>query len=174
MSLDRRIVYTRKAIKKALYKLLNESSLEQITVKEICAEAEINRATFYRNYQDIFDLFESLEKELIFEAFPDGWTGTDKSQLIYVIYENQTFYKEFFRSHIESPYIKSVIAEGYEETLSFMKDNKEFSENNFHYSFQYMLHGILGVLREWLDNGCIEPPDEFTNIIFGMAEKQFK
>ena len=62
--IDRRTAYTRMMIKKSLYHLLEKKHLSEITVKEICEGAEINRATFYRNYLDIYDLYEKLEEEL--------------------------------------------------------------------------------------------------------------
>ena len=68
--LDRRTAYTRMVIKESLYKLLEKKHLSEITVKELCAQADINRTTFYRNYMDIYDLYEQLEEELI-EQVPE-------------------------------------------------------------------------------------------------------
>ena len=70
--LDRRTAYTRMMIRDSLYRLLEKKHLSEITVKELCEGAEINRATFYRNYADIYDLYEKLEEELTESAFADG------------------------------------------------------------------------------------------------------
>lgn len=59
-------------IRESLYHLLEKKHLSEITVKEICEGAEINRATFYRNYLDIYDLYEKLEEELTERAFSNG------------------------------------------------------------------------------------------------------
>ena len=59
--LDRRTAYTRMVIKESLYKLLEKKHLSEITVKELCAQADINRTTFYRNYMDIYDLYDNNE-----------------------------------------------------------------------------------------------------------------
>lgn len=75
---------------------MENKHLSKITVKEICEKAEINRAIFYRNYTDIYDLFEKLEAELMENAFADGNLETDRYKLLELIYENQSFYKEFF------------------------------------------------------------------------------
>lgn len=61
MTYDRRVIYTKKVIKEALLNLLKENPLEKITVKETCAHADINRATFYRYYIDAYNLFETIE-----------------------------------------------------------------------------------------------------------------
>lgn len=80
--IDRRTAYTRMVIRDALYNLLETKHLSQITVKEICEEADINRATFYRNYVDIYDLYEKLEEELTSSAFADGNIETGRYRLI--------------------------------------------------------------------------------------------
>ncbi|RNM29142.1 hypothetical protein EDX97_10955 [Absicoccus porci] len=100
--LDRRTAYTRMVIKESLYKLLEKKHLSEITVKELCAQADINRTTFYRNYMDIYDLYEQLEEELTEQAFADGDIQKDRYKLLELIYENQTFYREFFDSRLES------------------------------------------------------------------------
>lgn len=174
MTLDRRVLYTRKVIKEALYSLLQNSTLEQITVKEICAEADINRATFYRNYKDIFDLYETLESEMVQSAFPNGLKGNDLSKLLYVIYENQVFYKEFFRSRLDSPYIRNTIQEMCNETLQLVRNSAGYNEQTFQISFQYMLYGMLGVLREWVDGGCMENPNTLNSVLAKIIENQFQ
>jgi len=45
-------------LKKVFIKLLEKKTLSQISIKEICEDADINRATFYAHYKDQYDLFE--------------------------------------------------------------------------------------------------------------------
>ena len=63
--MDRRVKYTKNIIKECLIELLQSKDLNKITVSELCEKADINRATFYRYYIDIFDLLEKMEQELI-------------------------------------------------------------------------------------------------------------
>lgn len=63
--MDLRIEKTEKAIKNAFIKLRAKKTLEKITVKELCAEACVNKSTFYAHYADIYDLSESIEKETV-------------------------------------------------------------------------------------------------------------
>ncbi len=58
--MDRRTAYTRMVIKDSLMQLLEKKHLSEITVKELCELAQINRATFYRNYMDIYDVYEQI------------------------------------------------------------------------------------------------------------------
>ena len=62
MQTDLRTRYTRQVITDAFLQLLRQKPVERITVKEVCALAQINRSTFYRQYKDCFDLMEQLEQ----------------------------------------------------------------------------------------------------------------
>lgn len=63
--LDLRIRRTRKSIRNAFILLLEAKSFDQISIKEIAEEAEINRATFYLHYKDLDDLIDRILEELL-------------------------------------------------------------------------------------------------------------
>ena len=64
---DRRTAKTQKAIINAFASLLAEKELNKITVREISDRADINRATFYKHYLDVYDLYERVEKDILIE-----------------------------------------------------------------------------------------------------------
>lgn len=171
--LDRRTAYTRMVIKEAFLKFLEDKSLEEITIKEICLEANINRATFYRNYEDIYQLFEEIENELIQEAFPNGTNSYDITQLLDVIYHNQAFYKEFFSNHLQSSFIKNITNEMKITFANILKEKGVYNEQTYHYQFHFALHGATGLLKEWFDNGCEPAPKEFSKLLLKMCYKLF-
>ena len=53
---DHRTRLTKMMILNAMTGLLKEKPIQNITVKELCERAEINRGTFYLHYHDIYDL----------------------------------------------------------------------------------------------------------------------
>ena len=67
--MDLRVKKTKTAIINAFLQLRANKPLERITVKELSGLAEINKASFYLNYKDIYDLSESLETELLDNVF---------------------------------------------------------------------------------------------------------
>ena len=67
--MDLRVKKTRSSIINAFLQLRAKKPLERITVKELADLAEINKATFYLHYKDIYDLSETLENELFERAF---------------------------------------------------------------------------------------------------------
>ena len=60
---DRRVIKTRRQLKKGLAALMKEKSVNQITVKELVEEVDINRSTFYLHFKDIQDLLREIERE---------------------------------------------------------------------------------------------------------------
>lgn len=88
--------FTRQAIMYSLLKLLQEKSIDKITVKDICELCEINRNTFYYYYSDIYQVLEELLK---FE--------TEKSLKEDQKYES--FYEDFLKKyHLILEYKKAV------------------------------------------------------------------
>ena len=67
--MDLRVQRTRKNIINAFLKLRSKKPLEKISVKELAELAEINKATFYLHYKDVYDLSETLENDLIENIF---------------------------------------------------------------------------------------------------------
>lgn len=67
--MDLRVQRTRKNIINAFLKLRSKKPLEKISVKELAELAQINKATFYLHYKDVYDLSETLENELIENIF---------------------------------------------------------------------------------------------------------
>lgn len=67
--MDLRVKKTKTSIINAFLTLRSKKPLERITVKELSSAAQINKATFYLHYKDIYDLSETLENELFENVF---------------------------------------------------------------------------------------------------------
>jgi len=71
---DRRVRKTRRAIRQALETLLLDKAVDQITAKEIAAEADIGYTTFFRHFASkedaLADLADAEAGELIEHCFP--------------------------------------------------------------------------------------------------------
>ena len=62
---DPRVLRTRKLIMDSFIELSSEKEFKDITVKDITAEAMINRATFYYHFEDIYDLLDKALSEVL-------------------------------------------------------------------------------------------------------------
>lgn len=62
---DLRIVKTKRNIEQTFLRLLKERPFDKITVRMVCEEALVNKGTFYRHYEDKYDLArKTMDDEL--------------------------------------------------------------------------------------------------------------
>ncbi|MFL0373043.1 TetR/AcrR family transcriptional regulator [Paenibacillus amylolyticus] len=64
-TIDRRILKTQEAIKKAFIELMSETNFDHITIQDIADQANVGRRTVYHHYLDKFDLLDKLIEEHI-------------------------------------------------------------------------------------------------------------
>lgn len=75
--MDLRIQKTKSAVRNAFLELRRKKPVEKITVTELAKLAEINKATFYLHYSDIYSLAEEIEDEMI-DSILSGLHELDK------------------------------------------------------------------------------------------------
>lgn len=61
---DKRITRTKNTLKQTLFQLLEHTSFEDISIKELCHTAGISRVTFYTHYNDKFDLVDDIFNDM--------------------------------------------------------------------------------------------------------------
>ena len=62
---DRRAKRTAVQIKETMLSLMKTKAIHEIKVSEICKLCQINRATFYDHYRDVFDLVQDMEQDIL-------------------------------------------------------------------------------------------------------------
>ncbi len=62
---DKRVIRTKKAIKNALFQIMNNKDISEISISELTACANINRRTFYTHYRNITDILDEIETDLV-------------------------------------------------------------------------------------------------------------
>lgn len=178
---DRRTRKTKAQLRAALTKLLEQKKINEITVKEIVEEADINRSTFYLHYNDIYDLLHQIEKELLnefidltkeYEDFHDD-TNADFSYLTKLF--------EILSNNID---IVSILL-GPNGDISFLNQIKHmiadkiienFKEdcikNNLlldvEYTFSFYLNGCIGLIEQWIKSGLKHSPEHMAKICYNL------
>ena len=67
---DRRVKRTKRILRECLFELLENATIDEITVKELTERADVNRSTFYFYYKDINDMMMQIQSE-IFDVFEE-------------------------------------------------------------------------------------------------------
>ena len=61
---DLRVIRTRKLLSSTLLEMMEEESIEKISVIDLCTKAMVNRATFYAHFEDKYHLLSYALEEL--------------------------------------------------------------------------------------------------------------
>lgn len=175
---DRRVKRTKKLLRDSLFSLLQTKSINEITITELTEVADINRATFYFYYTDIFDMLDQIQNEA-YEMFETVLQGTEE--------------------HINSP---EAFAKYIENILLFCKENpsiarfvitREYNNNKVlkkikrllaknvpvaketyaqddprRFILNFALNSLTGTVVDWMDDGMIIPPDVMADFIANM------
>ena len=155
-------------IEKAFVSLLQEKELSQITVTDICKITGINRTTFYNNYLDIYDLADKIRLRLVQDVcnlYEDERTkkynSNDFSKIFRLIKDNQLFFKTYFKLENDPNVLPSNENFEYDKNLAQQFYNDQYID----YHIEFFRAGFNAIIKKWLDNGCLESPEEMYQII---------
>lgn len=172
MKTDARVKYTRMVIRNTFLELLKEKPVSKITVKEICERGEINRATFYKHYQDPFDLMEKLEDELLehIETMLAQRTYTDITTLyidmLNLLKENEELYRILTSDHGDRSLYNRMFESCYQQVFPLIRRNfpnlDHLRQNLLYY---YISHGCSGAVSYWFTNGMQESSEKIAEFI---------
>jgi len=161
---DRRVKYTKMVLKESFIKLLEQKDISKITIKEICEDADINRATFYAHYTDQYDLLRKIEKELLdniraqIEAFTFN-QETDKrdevllaEKIFEYIKENARLCKLLLNEKGDLSFQKKVMMLVYDKLITELTHNNKITKEEAEYVYAFTITGCVGLVQKWLDD----------------------
>ena len=170
---DRRTLKTRKAIYDAFMQLVTEKELHRVTVQEISDIADINRATFYKHFLDVYDLYDKLEQEILIEwgmlvlKLQELRTKDFFDSLVSYIDKNRNVFKMVFSSKAPGELrIKfEKILEGLLLKIESEKTGAKLKDVKLSYQTCYRAQGCIAVLSKWVEEGRDEPKDFIVKVL---------
>ena len=173
---NRRVQFTKNALREAMIELITEKPLTSITVKDVCARADINRSTFYLHYNDIYDMLDTIENTLIIHL-----------ENIFLKYDNinaenfpyPVFHDIFQLIDSSSDLILALI--GPNGDISFIMKIRELFHHkcienwlsshtpkllaNYDYFSNFLVYGCVGLIENWIVTGKKETPEEISALV---------
>ena len=170
---DRRVKRTKKALRDALLTLLNEKTINEITVTELTSLADVNRATFYFYYTDLIDMLQQIQNEA-YEAFTavvkkasvevstiDGFTEYSE-RLLTFCQENEELVRFIINNDVNSrlySYIKQLMLVNIPNTKEVFSD-----DNPAKYLSNFVITAMIGICIDWLDDGMKVSPHDLAKL----------
>jgi AcrR family transcriptional regulator len=175
---DMRIRRTHKLLWEALMALLEDKRLEQITVQDICDRAMVHRTTFYKHYQDKYDLLEqgarSLFEELSTNLAPlsmmlaevtEGKAPEEVVQVFAHVSENRRFYHETLLGEGIGPFRKLLTTYLVDLMLQRISTREGAREIPDVLIAQYAAGVFITMLTWWLQQGLPYPPRRMAQYV---------
>lgn len=177
---DLRIRRTKAALREALIDLISEKGFDTVTVGEIAERAMINRATFYRHYQDKYELVASIFQENVDTLINElGYRPDDMETIARWHTEAWIKFFEHFARHARL--YKAMLGRRGStwytaQMIDYLKDSfykhaqtsnllpQQKSENHMPLDFVLACQAswLVSVLTWWLENGAEYSPKQIA------------
>lgn len=174
MKEDQRIVITKRLLREGLLRLLEHKDINSIGVSELCKESGINRATFYRHYQQPRDVVAQIR----YDMFRDINLMAEKNRAVVeptkwledmcrYFHDSAPLLRVLFHTRTDEEFV-GMINEAYHRQLAMLRgarctEGMDDSERKL--SAYYFAGGIYYLLRQWIMEPIDKSPEEVAAII---------
>ncbi len=178
---DQRVRLTKAMIKHAFLDLLSTKNIRHISVRELCEKAQINRATFYSHYMDIYDLKEQLENQLIesiIEVFKNVMEKNRNNLL------SPEIFATVFSLLRENSELCTILLNCGDEIIDkcvqmsqniFMDIYKvhfaNATEEKLNAYFLFVSSGCIAMVKKWLLYNPEMPASKVADVVAGIMQK---
>jgi AcrR family transcriptional regulator len=170
---DLRVRRTRKSLQDAFIELTIQNGFDAVTVADITQRAMVNRATFYRHFQDKYDLLEQYMEDLyLLLDLPDAVTSvapdSPPAGLIDMMEHLQAhadFYRVMLGPKGYSPFsekIRDYIEKRMRRSLPPAMTQQKPGHPPFDMIMSSISSAGLGTIRWWLKNGMPYTPEQMA------------
>lgn len=176
---NRRVRYTRMMLRQSLLELMDTRPINKITVKDICARADINRGTFYAHYADPYDLLSHVEQEL-YQAIRRSIEKTSSAQrlstllcdIFAAIAEHSDLCRILFSEFGDKAFSRRVVYMAHDKSLeewrALVKDTPAWW---LEAAYAFNAYGIAGAIEHWVKTGMQASPQELAALVEMLSNR---
>ena len=173
---DARVKKTKAKLLESFKALLSEKTFEDITINEICARADVRRATFYKHYEDKYAFLKyfvgSLRDE--FDRTIPKRKKPDATSAYYVEYirgivrfltENENIVENVLQSAVLPSLIDVIKEKNFEDTCERLKKSVDEGMTlpaSIEITAAMMTGAVANTLLAWFNSGKAMPVDELV------------
>ena len=170
---NRRVRYTRMALRESLLALLQQYPINKITVSRICEQADVNRSTFYLYYKDSYDLLEKIESELhdelsrAIERSGSTLPNSDILKHVYeIIYKNRDICRVLFGEYGDKEFLKKIGSMNREQILQdWRRQFGSIDDTLLEYLHAFSAYTNIGVMERWISRDFQETPEQLAQLV---------
>lgn len=178
-AVDRRVKYSKMVIKESFVGLLAQKEITQITIKEICEKADVNRATFYAHYTDQLDLLRKIEDEFLDEikVYIDKLdikvNAHNAIQVIEKIFDylkdNASVCMLLLSEKGDINFQKKITSLVYGQIISELALSKKLTMKDAEYISAFTITGCVGIIQKWFEDDMSISPLEMSKLVLSIT-----
>lgn len=177
---NQRIMLTKHLLQTAFLKLLKTKPIHAISIRELCAEAGINRTTFYYHYGSQYDLLADISQRFL-DSIARCLKDTDGSsqgaiqqrvtRVLHYIEENLELSALLLNNSIDPTFAERLfslqqITDLLQRALADCADEQERSA-----VIAFAIHGSYKLLCDWINDPQRISPELQTERILRLARR---
>ncbi len=175
---DRRIRKTKTAIHNALINLLQDNSIDRITIKSLTEEADIHRATFYVHYQDIYELYEEIQNNTIHDLSSLLLENINHSNqelftiLINYVWDNKNICHMCYGPSFDPHFLNrvSAVLETCYLNIWLQVDHLSEITDEMRFLTTYNIHGCHAIISRWFESDFVLSKDDIITLLYKVNE----
>lgn len=175
---DRRILKSQEAIKKAVIELMSQKSFDDITIQDISDRANVSRGTVYLHYVDKYDLLDKLIEEHI-DTMRDMCQSLAEAEFTeanipWFEYLEKNYL--FFSTMLASKGAPSFRRQFHEFLIEEFQDEVDVTKGknqglNEEIILQFIVTSYVGIVEWWFKNGMPHPPHVMAEQVGILLER---
>ena len=158
----------------AMKHCMKTAPVEKITVKEIVEACGVTRQTFYRNFQDKYDLINWYFDKILLESFEHMGEGKSVYEGLVnkftYIQEEKLFFKAAFKNDTQNclrDHDFQLILRFYENQIQ--EKTKQPIPENLHFQLEMYCQGSVYMTTQWVLGDMKKRPEEMArNLVAAM------
>jgi AcrR family transcriptional regulator len=178
---NRKIRYTRMVLRESLMDLMKTKAISDISIKEICAAADISRSTFYAHYKDQYDLLKKIEEETLATVntilnkydYADNKRGTLQmvEEVLQYIADNNKSIQVLLSENGDINFQKTLIYAMYQRNVMKFLTDKIPDEETRQYYFMFVEIGSIGLIYHWIKNNMNKSVSELAKLMVNITKQ---
>ena len=170
--MNQRIMLTKKLLKNSLINMLQSQNIYQISIRELCENAGINRSTFYKYYGSQFDLLSEMEQDLLVSiegvlVSQDDYSKNAIEQILIYLENDIEFVRLLLNSNVDPEFPKKLFSlPPILRMLNELMANIPEKESDYYYRF--LLFGAYEIVRTWVNKENREKTEWLAAFLYRM------
>ncbi|MFE4713242.1 TetR/AcrR family transcriptional regulator C-terminal domain-containing protein [Paenibacillus sp. NPDC056722] len=159
----------KKHLYNAIFDLMQDHRIDQISTDMILKKSDLSRATFYRYFKDKYDLmnwyYASYIKEELFHS-EDSWEQICNKSAEF-IYERKPFFQNAIKYKGQNSFIE-FIQKYYQDfcTATYVSRNKtQEISTELKFAIDYHCAGTVQILISWVNSDMELSPQELAELL---------